>query len=77
MNLIILILDLYIIAHVIWWILKATNQNFPVDSFLSKICEPFCRVFPDLKLAIGGSSITIAAAPLILTLVRFILSALH
>lgn len=78
MNLIILILDLYIAAHAVWWFLQETNraQNHPLTSFLSRVCDPFCRLFQNVEFRICGKDAAIAVPVLTLAAVRLLLPAI-
>lgn len=79
MNLIILILDFYIAANAIWWFLLETDraQNHPLIPLLSRICEPFCRLFQGVELNIRGRKAAIAVPVLTLALARLALGALY
>ncbi|VGO12637.1 hypothetical protein PDESU_01190 [Pontiella desulfatans] len=79
MNLIILVLDLYIAAHAIWWFLLETNraERHSLTPILSRICEPYCRIFQGVELKIRGNNAAIAVPIITLVLARLVLSALH
>jgi len=79
MNLIILILDLYIVAHAVWLYLLQTNRDerHALTPYLSRICDPFCRLFQDVDLKIHERNMALAVPLLTLVLVRFVLSAFY
>lgn len=78
MNLIILILDLYIAAHAIWWFLLETNraERHSLTPFLSRICEPYCRISQGVELKIRGKNAALAVPTITLILARLLLGAL-
>ena len=76
MNLIILILDLYIAAHAVWWYLLETNrgQGSSIYKFVSRVCAPYCRLLRKVELRICGNDASIAVPVLSLAAIRLILS---
>lgn len=76
MNQIILILDVYIAANAVWWFLLETDraQNHPLTPFLSRICEPYCRLFQGVELRIRGRNAAIAVPLMALCIIRFFIS---
>lgn len=78
MNLIILVLDLYIAAHAVWWFLLETNraEHHSLTPFLSRICEPYCRIFQGVELKIRGKNAAIAVPVITLILARLLLGTL-
>ena len=77
MNLIILILDLYIAAHAVWWFLQETNrkQNYPLTPFLPRICSPYGRLFQNVEFRICGKDAVLAVPVLTLAAIRLLLPA--
>lgn len=76
MNLIILILDLYIAAHAVWWFLQETKRahNHPLTPLLSHVCSPYCRLFRNVELRICSKDAAVAVPVLSLAVVRLFLS---
>lgn len=78
MNPLILILNLYLAAHVAFWFLQEThrNRNSSAYTLLSRICTPFCHLFQNVEFRICGKEASIVVPVLALAMIRLFIAAL-